>query len=185
MAWLLDRAPGGEQVRSLVTPALIIAMIAVAWPGYSGNLDTARFVKNARMLAQRHELKELYDWCLASSDPDDVFLADDWFGQYSIGAAGRKLVVLDPIFTSPYVDQAARAEDRRAMFDAIARGDEQTFNRLADQYQIRYVLAVDNAMLSGLYTDQLTDTRRVALPQLQPVRSFGAAMLYERIRPPP
>lgn len=185
MAWLLGRAPGGERLRGLATPALVMAMIAFAWPGYSGNLDTTRFVKNARMLAQRHELKALYDWCLASSDPDDVFLADDWFGQYSIGAAGRKLVVLDPIFTSPYVDHAARAEDRRAMFDAIARGDEQTFNRLADQYRIRYVLAVDNAMLSGLYTDQLTDTSRVALAQLQPVRSFGAAMLYERIRPPP
>jgi hypothetical protein len=114
-----------------------------------------------------------------------VFLADDFYGQYGVGAAGRKLVVLDPIFTSPYVDQSARAEDRRAMYKAIAAGDEQAFSRLADRYRIRYVLAVDNAMLSGLYTEQLTDTRRVALTQLQPVRSFGAALLYERIRPPP
>jgi hypothetical protein len=185
MAWLVERAPAGERVRVIATPVLVLGMIAFAWPGYSANLDTARFVKNARMLAQRHELKELYDWCLTSSDPDDVFLADDFYGQYGVGAAGRKLVVLDPIFTSPYVDQSARAEDRRAMYKAIAAGDEQAFSRLADRYRIRYVLAVDNAMLSGLYTEQLTDTRRVALTQLQPVRSFGAALLYERIRPPP
>jgi len=186
VAWLLDRVPAVDRARGIATPLLLVGMIALAWPGYSTNLDTVRFVKNARMLAQRQELKELYDWCLTSSKPDDVFLADDFYGQYSIGAAGRKLVVLDPIFTSPYVDLNARANDRRAMYEAISSGDEPTFNRLADQYRIRYVLAVDNAMLSGLYTEQLTNTRLVALnQQLQPVRSFGAALLYERIRPPP
>jgi len=180
-AWLLQRARITERQEQALMVAVIACVVGLAWPSYSKNLDTHKFVQNAEHLAQRQELRALYQWCLANSHSDDVFLVDDFYGQFSVGAAGRKLIVLDPMFTSPYVDLDKRVDDRRALYEAIHRSDEATFNKLADQYRVRYVVTSADAMLSGLYTKQLTDTRTVAVASLQLVEDFGPVQLYRRI----
>ncbi len=180
--WLLGQIPR-KKLQPVVMTLVLAGMVGLAWPGYSQNRDTQQYVRNAATLASQTELRELYDWCRNATRPEDVILADDHYGQYSIGASGRKVVVLEPIFTSPYVDLEARQRDRKALYEAIRTGDETTFNVLMDRYGITYVLTGPTAYLSGLYVKETVDTRTVGVSGLEVVRSFGPATLYRRIRP--
>lgn len=179
LAWIIEHLPP-RNTQLATTVVLLAVLVTSAWPGYSRNLDTHLLVDRAHKLAARNELKQLYDWCLQHTRPDDVFLVDDFYGQYGVAAAGRKLLMLDPLFTNPYVDIATRMRDRKLLYDALASGDSQGFAALADTYRIRYVVTSERAMLNGLYTKKLTDTRQVTIAGLALLRDFGAAQVYER-----
>lgn len=180
VAALLARLPAGSVAGRLAAPGLLVVILTLNGNGYSQNHDTRHFVRESERLAARTELRELYLWCLAHSAPDSVFLADDEYGQYAIGAAGRKLLLLDPIFTSPYVDIDQRARDRLALYEALHQGDTRRFRQLADQYHITYVLTGPNFRF-GLYTETSVDTRQVAASELVPVQDFGPVQLYRRL----
>lgn len=84
----------------------------------------------------------LYEWMLASTQPDDVFLIENVQAEMkAVLPAGRKLVAGSLlIFLNPYVDCEKRSLDRQRLFDALQAGNEEGFMSLAGTYRVSHVI---------------------------------------------
>ena len=85
---------------------------------------------------------DAYRWMRSALRPDDVVLATDERALMVVGPAGAKVVVLESLFGNLYVDHSRRAIARDEMFTALRRGDDATFEALADEYSVTHVLWV-------------------------------------------
>ncbi|CBL43887.1 hypothetical protein HDN1F_03040 [gamma proteobacterium HdN1] len=139
-----------KQAQPWSASVLAIVLIACAQPSYRHSADFEGMTQMGRNIEQRTELKSLYLWCLQNSSQQDVFLADDDYGQYAIGAAARKVLALDPIFSSPYVGLEPHTRDRRQLYEWLAEGRWQDFDALATRYNVHYVIASPRLRF-GLY----------------------------------
>ena len=82
----------------------------------------------------------MYEWLRRETSPADVVLAPLNTGQYVVGAAGRKVVAVDKLFSNPYVDWGERARDRDEMDRLFTRGEWTPFLNLAARHRVRYVV---------------------------------------------
>jgi hypothetical protein len=82
-----------------------------------------------------------YGWIADNVTRGSVFLCNDRPGLYCVAPAGGRVVANDPYFSSLYVPYAPRAEARDALWKALQTGDKETFERVAREYHVRYVLA--------------------------------------------
>jgi hypothetical protein len=82
-------------------------------------------------------------WIRAHTPNDAVFLSTDEVSLYVVSPAGRKVVCTNRYFSSPYVDWARREQDRHRLFALLRDGDLERFDRLAETYDVDYVVASD------------------------------------------
>lgn len=82
-----------------------------------------------------------YRWISDNVTPGSVFLCNDRPGLYCVAPAGGRVVANDPYFSSLYVPYAPRAEARDTLWKALQTGDKDTFQKVAAEYHVTYVLA--------------------------------------------
>jgi hypothetical protein len=142
------RRVGGRRVAMPIAVAIVIAAAVWHYPAYTNHFD---FV-GERIIAQRmfadKVLLRMYGWFREHTSPDDVVLASPNLAQSVIGTAGRHVVVVDKLFSNPYVDWAARDRDRKEMDRLLAAHEWTGFLDLAARYRVRYVARPEE--LSGL-----------------------------------
>jgi hypothetical protein len=148
VGWLQHRRAGTDGHRSwldadaawLVLLMAVAAIVVWRYPSYAARSD---FVFERRV-AERNfsdpSLRQLYVWLREHTSPQDVVLAPINTGQYVVGVAGRKVVVVDKLFSNPYVDWRGRATDRDVMEKALADGDWNSFLEIASRHKVRYLL---------------------------------------------
>lgn len=152
-----------------VTLLLLLAIIAWSWPAHRSRYDHVQARAEALGHGEERDRIAVYDWFRAHGRPVDVVLASDDMGLFAVAPAGAKVVVVNPYFSNPYVDWAVRVEARDRMFELLARGKGEDFTRLADAWQVTYVVdeSAGQRISSGLIG-----------PLLEPVLASGPVHLY-------
>jgi hypothetical protein len=115
------------------------ASIAAVWPAWVRRPDFTSARAESLRMYQGPDFTHMFEWLRSSARPDDVFLAPENLSLSVIGAAGRKVVVVDPFFSNPYLDWESRHRDAGRMWadlDAAACGD---FLSIARRYHVSYV----------------------------------------------
>ncbi|MCK5861944.1 MAG: hypothetical protein KAH38_05635, partial [Candidatus Hydrogenedentes bacterium] len=92
-----------------------------------------------------HEFHEqnipMYQWILENTAPSAVFLCEEEsIGMTVVMPTGRKLAAVMLLYSNPYVPVAPLFEAQEKLFDAIERGDKDTFCQWAKEYPSLYLL---------------------------------------------
>jgi hypothetical protein len=134
-AWLRGR----PRLEPIALCLLLIASVAAVWPAWVRRPDftTAR-IESLRMYSGP-DFSQMFRWLRSSSRPDDVFLAPENLGLSVIGAAGRKVVVVDPFFSNPFVDWESRHRDAERMWADLDAPNCNDFLNIAARYDVSYV----------------------------------------------
>jgi len=87
--------------------------------------------------------KAAVEWIMSRADSSSVFLAPENTGVSMIGIVRRKTVLVEPVFSNPYVEWAPRFEAWQAMWASLEAKNCGEFTRRADQFDVTHVLLVD------------------------------------------
>ncbi|MDO6459274.1 hypothetical protein Q4485_01035 [Granulosicoccaceae sp. 1_MG-2023] len=125
-----------------VVPVLLILMAMMLSHGeaHRQRLDFTGYRQMAMDTASDEDTVALYHWILDNAATDAVFLADGRARMAAVTPSGRKVLVHDPVYTSPFVDAGERSRAESELLAFMRQGDEAGFNALAEQYQVRYLI---------------------------------------------
>ena len=136
--------PSGRGARVDVVMAALVGAVSIgaAWtyPAYAARADFWFERQTAERNFADPGLRGMYEWLRRETSPADVVLAPLNTGQYVVGAAGRKVVAVDKLFSNPYVGWGERARDRDEMDRLFTRGEWTPFLNLAARHRVRYVV---------------------------------------------
>jgi hypothetical protein len=123
-----------------------------AWPGFS----------------------ETITWLRRETPPGTVVLAPPFEALLMLGAAGRQTVVIEQIFSNPYVRYRPRAAAAEKMTRNLADHQRDSFLQMAAKHGVSYVLVLDPAPASS--------DPRLTAPFVTPAFASGryAVMRVER-----
>ena len=133
--------------------AVAVVLIGVNWPRYldrDTHMGQPEFSPNQQAAVQ---------WILDRSAPSSVFLAPENTGVSMIGIVRRKVVLVEPVFSNPYVAWTPRFDAWQAMWNALEQGNCREFTRQAEPYDVTHVLLVDG--MTPLVRDGECSLRKV------------------------
>ena len=120
-----------------IAAGVALVLIGVHWPRYldrDTHMGQPEFSPNQQAAVQ---------WMLDRSAPSSVFLAPENTGVSMIGLVRRKTVLVEPVFSNPYVAWAPRFNAWQTMWNALEHGDCAQFAKQAEPYDVTHVLLVD------------------------------------------
>ncbi len=120
--------------------SVFLVYIGIVFPAYTQRMDFSGTRQAAIHYAEQTEEIELYDWLLANTSIDDVFLAEGDARLISVSAAGRKVIVHGGMFTSPYLDFDQRLQDHQLLYASLNESDLNRFAVLASDYSIDFII---------------------------------------------
>ena len=133
---------GRRTIPALLIVGLAVIVAASRYPAYVIRPDFVEERQSAQRMFADPALRQMLQWLRRTPSTSDVVLAGDSLGLSVVGAAGRKVVAVDRLFSNPFVDWSERAHDLDEMQRLLARwadGDEPRFLSLAAKYRVRYV----------------------------------------------
>jgi hypothetical protein len=140
---------------------LVVVLALLHVPAYRQRDDVRHWPAESRRWASDRDQRELYLWARRHAGPEDVVAVDDHYGTFSVVAAGRHVVAVHRLMSSPYVAVEPRAADRDAMFADLCRGDASRFRTLARKHGVTFVAAVSTPDGAGCPAEEI---RRAGLP---------------------
>jgi hypothetical protein len=116
---------------------VIAALIAVNFSRYRDR-DT-----HMRQPEFSENQKAAVEWIMTRADPSSVFLAPENTGVSMIGIVRRKTVLVEPVFSNPYVEWEPRFEAWQGMWASLEAKNCGEFTTRAAQFDVTHVLLVD------------------------------------------
>jgi hypothetical protein len=137
--WWSRQAAASEVTATGVAMIVTLLLSAALYPDY---LDREAFTTARRRAIewQSSDDRRAREWIRGNTSASTVFVAWDDDALRIVGAAGRKVICMDPYFSNPYVDRAPRAAARDALFAALAAGDRDKFLELAKSNHATHIL---------------------------------------------
>lgn len=135
-----SRQPAASAVTATGVALVVTLLLSAAlYPDY---LDREAFTSARRRAIewQSSDDRRAREWIRENTPATTVFAAFDDDALRIVGAAGRKVMCMDPYFSNPYIDRAPRAAARDALFAALAAGDRDRFLEIAKSYRVTHVL---------------------------------------------
>jgi hypothetical protein len=135
-----SRQPAASQATTTGVALVVTLFLSAAlYPDY---LDREAFTSARRRAIewQSSDERRAREWIRANTPRDAVFAAQDDDALRIVGAAGRKVICMDPYFSNPYVDRTPRALARDELFGALAAGERDKFLEIARSYRATHVL---------------------------------------------
>jgi hypothetical protein len=122
---------------------LLLGCLVKYYPQQAKAFDYTIAPEKSGALAGWSDRIRMVEWIRTHSNRSDVFLANDMWGMYAVGPAGRKCVAVWDVGSNPYVDWRTRNSDREAMFRYLIgkSADGEAFSRLVSAYGVRFVIA--------------------------------------------
>jgi len=133
-----------SRVGKAVFTVVVVAIVAGHYPAFAERDDFVGLRARALDMYATQDAVDLFQWLRTQAEATDVFLAPDNVGLAIVGAAGRKLVVVDPFFSNPYVDWGDRDAARQAMWTALATGRCGHFHEVVERYRVSHVILVES-----------------------------------------
>jgi hypothetical protein len=137
--WWSRQAAASEVTATGVAMVVTLLLCAALYPDY---LDREAFTTARRRAIewQSSDDRRAREWIRGNTSISTVFAAWDDDALRIVGAAGRKVICMDPYFSNPYVDRAPRAAARDALFAALAAGDRDKFLEIAKSNHATHIL---------------------------------------------
>jgi hypothetical protein len=135
-----SRQPAASEVTAMGVALVVTVLLSAAlYPDY---LDREAFTSARRRAIewQSSDDRRAREWIRGNTPAGTVFAAYDDDALRIVGAAGRKVMCMDPYFSNPYVDRAPRAAARDELFSALAAGDRDKFLEIAKSYRATHIL---------------------------------------------
>jgi hypothetical protein len=117
--------------------ALVLVVVAFRWTEYAARPDLTANRESSLNYARLPEV-ELYRWTLTATESSDVILAEP-VPSFFVAAAGRKVIAVQDLFSSPYVALEPRLRDSALMLEHLDAARESEFTSMAAAYGVRYV----------------------------------------------
>jgi hypothetical protein len=114
--------------------AVLVGLSVPRYLGRDAHMGQPRFSENQ---------KAAVEWIVNRTAPSSVFLAPENTGVSMIGIVRRKTVLVEPVFSNPYVDWEPRFEAWQAMWASLEAGNCGEFVKRADPFDVSHVLLVD------------------------------------------
>jgi hypothetical protein len=114
--------------------AVLIGLSVPRYLGRDANMGQPQFSENQ---------KAAVEWIVSRTEPSSVFLAPENTGVSMIGIVRRKTVLVEPVFSNPYVDWEPRFDAWQAMWASLEAGNCGEFVKRADPFDVSHVLLVD------------------------------------------
>lgn len=133
--------------RKLPVPIALLFVLGILLP-FQIRQSAHRFdFEQARNLSLQYAalpgFRETIAWLRRETPTDAIVLAPPHDALIMLGAAGRKTVVVDRIFSNPYVAYEPRAATADDMARSLADHQRDTFLRMATEHGVSYVLITD------------------------------------------
>jgi hypothetical protein len=137
--WWSRQAGSGEASAAGVALVVTVLLAAALYPDY---LDREAFglARRRAIEWQSGDDRLAREWIRGNTDASAVIAAYDDDSLRIVGAAGRKVMCMDPYFSNPYIDRSPRAAARDQLFAALAAGDRDKFLEMARSYRVTHVL---------------------------------------------
>jgi hypothetical protein len=137
--WWSRQAAASEVTASGVALIVTLLLSAALYPDY---LDREAFTSARRRAIewQSSDDRAAREWIRANTSREAVFAAYDDDALRIAGAAGRKVVCVDPYFSNPYLDRAPRAHARDQLFAALVAGERDRFLEIAKSYRATHII---------------------------------------------
>jgi hypothetical protein len=137
--WWSRQAAAVEVTATGVALVVTVLLSAALYPDY---LDREAFTSARRRAIewQSSDDARAREWIRGNTSREAVFAAYDDDALRIVGAAGRKVVCMDPYFSNPYLDRTPRAAARDQLFAALVAGERDKFLDLARSYRVTHIL---------------------------------------------
>jgi hypothetical protein len=137
--WWSRQAAAGEVTSTGVALVVTLLLSAALYPDY---LDREAFTLARRRAIewQSSDDAQARAWIRGNTSREAVFAAYDDDALRIVGAAGRKVMCMDPYFSNPYLDRTPRADARDALFAALVAGERDKFLDFARSYRVTHIL---------------------------------------------
>jgi hypothetical protein len=137
--WWSRQAGSAEASAAGVALVVTVLLAAALYPDY---LDREAFTLARRRAVewQSGDDRRALDWIRGNTGANAVFAAYDDDALRIVGAAGRKVMSMDPYFSNPYIDRSPRAAARDDLFAALAAGDRDKFLEIARSHRVTHVV---------------------------------------------
>jgi hypothetical protein len=137
--WWSRQASASEATATGVALIVSLLLSAALYPDY---LDREAFTSARRRAIewQSSDDRRAREWIRANTPRDAVFAAYDDDALRLVGAAGRKVMCMDPYFSNPYIDRTPRAAARDRLFAALAAGERDRFLEIARSYRLTHIV---------------------------------------------
>ena len=122
---------------------LILLLMATSVKVYPSYMMRDDYREGRVYMEESPDFIAAFHWIQGNTQPGDVFLAPEPFSRFVVGAAGRKVVVVDPLFSNPYVDYRPRASDHDSLFIYLIEKNQDGFHDLASRYSLTHVISYD------------------------------------------
>ena len=143
---------GGVGIMAVIRLVPQRTRFAIEWPLAAGVMTVAIGVSLPRYLDRDAHMeqptfsasqKAAVEWIVNRTEPWSVFLAPENTGVSMIGIVRRKTVLVEPVFSNPYVEREPRFEAWRDMWASLEAGNCSEFVTRADPFDVTHVLLVD------------------------------------------
>lgn len=118
---------------------LLLVFIKV-YPSFMARDD---YISYRVRMNERQDFQNAFHWIQENTTADDVFWSPDFAARLIVMPAGRKVVVVRPVFSNLYVDWKSRSTAHDTLYSSLINGDKQSFDTFAEAYQLRYILTFD------------------------------------------
>jgi hypothetical protein len=137
--WWSRQAAASEVTVTGVAMVVTLLLSAALYPDY---LDREAFTSARRRAIewQSSDDRRAREWIRGNTPASTVFAAYDDDALRIVGAAGRKVMCMDPYFSNPYIDHTPRAAARDELFVALAAGDGDKVLEIAKSYRVTHIL---------------------------------------------
>ena len=126
--------------RTSAVSLVVLLMLILIYPQYEGRHESRSSRVEAEARERRFDLPAVTEWIEAHAPRDAVFLCSDELALYVVGPSGRKVLVVDPFFSNPFLDWRVRDRRRRQLLGYLESDDMRNFRRLARRHRVTHVL---------------------------------------------
>lgn len=152
------------------------ALLLFQFRPFANRFDFVQARQHSLDMAAWPGFRETVAWFRRETPPGTIILAPPYEALLLLGAAGRQTVVIEQIFSNPYVPYGPRAVVAEEMTRSLADHQREKFLEMAAQHRVSYVLVLDPAPGSS--------DPRLTAPFLAPAFASGRYAVMRVVRGP-
>jgi hypothetical protein len=138
----MERARGsawtGRDALATLAVLILSSVVAARFDAYANRADLTDY-REASLAFERHPVLRVYEWARDQAAAEGTVVAAT-NPAFFVAAANHRVVVLQDLFSSPYVRHSRRAADADVMLRELWEGRPEELPRLARAYRVRYAV---------------------------------------------
>jgi hypothetical protein len=129
-----------HQYINLAVISIVLLWTFIYYPFYKNRTDFIQLRADTIAKEKDKDKLDIYQYIIQYIPENDVILCDRDVSLYPVMPTARKMVSTAFTLSNPYIDFNKREAARLDLLSWLRKGDAEAFEKLADQYQVNYIL---------------------------------------------